>query len=109
VSEEGQARGFPWRLYIILLVVILLFALWPIGSVMVAGAIADSHGCVLHEGFANPCVIGGTDWGSTLYAMGVMGWFMLATVPLGGGALLVWLVVLVIHWLAWRRNAGRQA
>ena len=43
------------------------------------------------------------DVGGLLYFTGVMGWFMLATIPLGGGALIVWLVILIIHRIAWGR------
>ena len=41
--------------------------------------------------------------GPTLYTLFVLGWFMLATIPLGGGALIVWLVILIIHRIAWGR------
>jgi hypothetical protein len=44
----------------------------------------------------------GTDIGGLLYFLGMMGWFMLATIPLGAMAVLAWLVVLVIHYLAYR-------
>lgn len=98
------ARRFPWWVYGLALLLILLVALAPVIAVATAGWIAESHGCVLHEGFANPCIVNGSDMGETLYAMGVMGWFMLATIPLGGLALIAWLVVLVIHWFVWRRR-----
>ena len=102
--SEPAIRRFPWWLYWVLLALIVLVALLPLISVIVAGAIADANGCVLHEGYANPCVVGGSDLGETLYAMGVMGWFMLATLPLGGIAILVWLGALFVHRLLWRRR-----
>jgi hypothetical protein len=98
------ARRFPWWVYWLLLALILLVALAPVFSVAVAGWIAEANGCVLHEGFSNPCVVNGTDIGSTLYAFGVLGWLMLATIPLGAMALVAWLVALVIHWIIWRRR-----
>jgi hypothetical protein len=81
--------------------VVALFTGWPILSVIVAGTIASWNGCTLHEGFSNPCVVGGKDIGRTLYAMGVMGWFMIATIPLGACAGLLWTVT----WIVLKRRA----
>ena len=39
----------------------------------------------------------GQDIGRTLYEMGVMGWFMLATLPLGAIAFVAW----TVGWLIW--------
>jgi hypothetical protein len=102
MNEERPAR-FPWWIYWLLLVLILLFALAPVFSVLLGGFLAEANGCVLNEGSINPCMIGGADWGGTLYMLFVMGWFALATLPLGGGALIVWLVILIIHRIAWGR------
>lgn len=99
-------RRFPWWAYWIVLAIILLVALAPVLSVIVAGTIADANGCALDEGSVHPCIVNGTDIGSTLYALGVMGWFMLATIPLGAGALLLWAVVLIAHRLYWGRKRG---
>lgn len=88
-------RG-AWLVMWLLLAAILLFATAPLISVAIAGMIAEANGCTLHEGFVNPCIVGGVDWGSTLYALGVMGWFMLATIPIGAIALAAWLVAAVV-------------
>ena len=82
--------------------VIALAAGWPLMSVVIAGTVASWNGCTLHEGFVKPCVVNGRDVGETLYAMGVMGWFMLATLPLGAIAFVVW--TLVWLWLHRRRT-----
>ena len=84
---------------------VALFAGWPIVSVIVAGSIASWNGCTLHEGFANPCVVGGKDLGGTLYAMGVMGWFMIATIPLGAISGLLW----TITWIILKRRRMARA
>lgn len=97
---------FPWRAYLIALVLIVLFAAAPFLSVYFTYAVADAHGCTVNEATVHPCIVWGSDWGELLYFTGVMGWFMLATIPLGGGALIVWLVLLLIHYLAWRRKAA---
>jgi len=81
---------------------IFLVAGAPMISVIIAGTIASWNGCTLHEGFVNPCVINGRDIGETLYAMGVMGWFMLVTIPLGALAFVAWTLAWV--WWTWRRQ-----
>jgi purine-cytosine permease-like protein len=95
---------FPWKLYATAFVVIVLFALAPLISVAVSSWIAEANGCVLNEADSHPCPVWGVDLGGLLVIMFVMGWFMLATIPLGGGALIVWLVLVLIHYLAWRRR-----
>ncbi|MDX2257293.1 MAG: hypothetical protein NW205_00095 [Hyphomicrobiaceae bacterium] len=77
-------------------IVAVLLALAPLICVVIAGTIADAHGCRLHEGFVNPCMISGEDWGKALYTMAVMGWFAIATLPLGAMAIVVWLVVEIV-------------
>ena len=99
------SRKFPWLIYLIVLAAILAVALAPVGSVVVAGLIAKSHGCQLDEGGPHPCVIGGIDYGSILCTMGVLGWLMLVTIPIGALAMLAWVVVLTIHRIRWRRHA----
>jgi hypothetical protein len=100
----GTRRRFPWLVYLLLLVVILLVALAPMISVMIAGFIAEANGCVLNEGNIHPCIVNGEDVGGTLYTMFVLGWFMLATLPMGALALGVLLLVFVIHLLIWYRR-----
>lgn len=75
-----------------------LLAGMPFFSVLTAGTVANWRGCRLHEGFANPCVIAGTDWGETLYAMGVMGWLMLVTWPFMLLSLIGWPIHGVMRW-----------
>jgi hypothetical protein len=95
---------FPWRVYIVLALVIIAFGLLPLFGVVFAEAVASLNGCSLNEGTQSVCMVGGYDWGGTLYAAFVLTWLLLATLPLAGGALLVWLVILIIHFLAWRRS-----
>jgi hypothetical protein len=102
------SRKFPWLIYLIVLAAILAVALAPVGSVVVAGLIAKSHGCQLDEGGVYPCVIGGTDYGTTLNTMFGLGWLMLLTLPVGALAVLAWAVVLVIHRIRWRRKLSME-
>ena len=101
----SQGR-FPRKAYAIAFAAIVLIAAAPLLSVLFTYFVADANGCIVDEGSVHACMIGGSDWGETLYFTGMMGWFMLATIPLGGGALIVWFVLLLIHYLAWRRKAA---
>jgi len=100
MSAERAPR-FPFWAYGLFLAAILIFALWPVASVGFTYWVAEANGCQVNEAAVQPCMVMGSDWGGLLYATGVMGWFMLATLPLGGGAFLVWLASLVIHRIAW--------
>lgn len=75
---------------------ILVIGALPLISTMIAGAIADANGCVLHEGFANPCVINGTDQGETLYTMGMLGWLAIGTLPVALTAAGIYLVIVIV-------------
>ena len=81
-----------------LLILMVVIGIAPFVSVALAGLIAEWNGCVLHEGFAGPCIVFGTDIGGVLYTMTVMGWLMLISLFfLGGGLLgLAWEGVLLI-------------
>lgn len=68
----------------------------PMVPPLVAGAVAAIFGASLDEGAVHPCVVLGCDIGGLLYAMGVMGWFVLLTFPTGVlGAVAFTIVVLV--------------
>jgi len=60
------------------------FAVFPLLVTATAAVIAWLNGCELNEGNPHPCVVCGTDIGETLYAMGMMAWFCLITLPVGG-------------------------
>lgn len=93
---------FPLKIYFWALVAIVLFSAAPLISAFAAEAIANGNGCTLDEGTVHTCMIMGADWGEALYNMFVLGWLMLATLPLGSAAFLVMIVVFIIHYLAWR-------
>ena len=71
-----------------------------------SGWFASSHGCTLHEGFVNPCVVDGTDYGETLYQLGMMGWLMLFTLPLAAALICLWVVIEI--GVAVKRRRQRQ-
>jgi len=99
-------KPFPWILYWMVLVLIVLVALAPVGSVVACGLIANTHGCRVDEGSVHPCVINGKDYGQLLYTLGVMGWLMLVKLPAGAFAFGLWLIVLLSHRANWRRRAA---
>ncbi|MGZ5019424.1 MAG: hypothetical protein ACXWAV_03265 [Chthoniobacterales bacterium] len=78
-------KRFPWITYSIILLLIVLVALSPIGSVVACSVIANRYGCHVDEGSIHPCLVDGKDYGPLLYQLGVMGWLMLATLPAGAG------------------------
>ena len=80
-----------------------LIALWMAGPLVLAfsaGGIALAAGCTLNAAGAQPCRVFGSDIGEALYAMGLMAFFAIATIPTG-------MVLLVLffgfNWW-WRRR-----
>ena len=97
-------KKFPWIIYLLALVLILAFMFAPIGSVVACGWIANAHGCKVDEGSVHPCIINGVDRGELLYQLGVLGWLMLVTLPVGAFAIAGWLVTLILHRSRWRKK-----
>jgi hypothetical protein len=99
-------RAFLIHTLVVLLILVLGFS--PFIGVAVAGYIAESNGCTLHEGFVNPCVIDGVDRGQDLYTWFVLGWLGIGTVPLGILAAAAYIVIVLIVWLIRRNRRTRQ-
>lgn len=83
-------------IHTLVILLILLLGASPILSALVAGTIAEANGCELHEGFVNPCIINGEDWGDTLYTMGLLGFLAIGTLPIGVGAAVIYLVIVIV-------------
>jgi hypothetical protein len=94
-TARKKGRGVTIA-FVVSAVIILLFALAPVLSALLAGMIANASGCALDEGGVHPCLIGGIDYGETLSVMFVSGWFGFVTLPLGALGLVVWGIVLTI-------------
>jgi hypothetical protein len=94
-------------LLILVLLLILAWTIWPVALVVLAGNIASANGCQLDEGSVHPCIVNGRDMGEQLYGMGVMGWFMLVTIPTGLLALATYGATLFVVWLV--RRARRHS
>ncbi len=97
-------KRFPWILYWTVLAILLLVALAPVGAVAACGSIANAHGCKVDEGSVHPCMINGKDYGQLLYTLGVLGWLMLVTLPVGALAVMIWLSIIILHRASWRRR-----
>ena len=93
----------PKKIMFLVLALILLFSFAPVISLLTSIGIANAGGCQLDEGNVHPCPLLGVDFGMPLYAMAVLGWMTLMTVPLGGMALAVWAVAALVLYIRARR------
>jgi len=82
----------------ILISVAIALCLLPVASVVFSALTAGSAGCQLDEGNVHACVLGGHDYGDTLYVMFVSGWFALVTLPILLVMVPVWIVCEILHW-----------
>ncbi len=85
----------------------ILFAIFPILSVLAASGLSTIGGCELNEGDVNACSVLGIEMGGLLYTMFVMGWFALVTLPYGGLVAVIGLILYVIAKIVLRRRKNR--
>jgi hypothetical protein len=98
--------------FIVLLVLILIFALWPTAIAMSAAGIAQLFGCETDFNRAIPCTINGEEWGQTVYEMQNLAYLSLFTIPVGEVLLAIWVITLLIYLLirfALRRRNARNS
>lgn len=88
--------------------VILLWMLWPVLSVLIAGSVASAYDCQLDEGSVHSCVVLGRDVGESLYTLFVLGWLGLITLPTGAIALVVFSVVVLVLYLRAKKTKSSQ-
>lgn len=86
------------RFWLLAAILLTLLVWWP--GVMFAASLvmAERLGCEVHEGYAQPCIRDGHDWGPFLYRGFVMGWFLMVTWPGMLLSLIAWLVWGVRRW-----------
>jgi hypothetical protein len=87
-------------------VCVFVWTFLPMVPPLVAGTVAAICGSRLDEGSVYPCVVLGCDIGGLLYAMGVMGWFMLLTFPTGVIAAVAFTIVALVR--KWRDGRCRE-
>jgi hypothetical protein len=102
-----RKKRFPFIWYALVLVPLVLFAIAPLVSVFIASSIAEAHGCALNVSRVHPCIVNGTDYGQTLLTMSMMAWMSLFTLPVGAVAFMIWLTVLIVHFV--NRSRPTQA
>lgn len=84
-------------IFIVLLVLILVFALWPTALSMGAAGIAQLFGCETDFNRAIPCTINGEEWGQTVYELQNWAYLSLFTIPVGEVLLAIWLAALLVY------------
>jgi hypothetical protein len=86
-------------IFIVLLVLILVFALWPTALSMGAAGIGQLFGCATDFNRAIPCTINGEEWGQTVYELQNWAYLSLFTIPVGEVLLAIWLAALLIYFV----------
>jgi hypothetical protein len=94
------------RLIRFVLVVLLVVAIIPVASPLLAEWLAKANGCRLDERAASACVVAGIDLGPALYSASVLGWLMLVTLPAALVIAAMWLIVEVLGYRRRRRPAA---
>jgi TRAP-type C4-dicarboxylate transport system permease small subunit len=82
--------------FIVLLILILLFTLGPAIIALISQMTAEAFGCQADLNRVIPCVIGGKDYGQTVYDLDFAIWYSYLTLPIGGAMLAVWAVAAAI-------------
>lgn len=100
-------KYLPVAIHVVIILIILLFTFAPVISVAYASSVAEANNCDLDEGSIHPCIVNGKDIGSDLYSLAMMGWLMIATIPLGLGALLIYILGVVLFYIV-RRYLRRK-
>ena len=95
-------------IFIILLVLILIFTLWPTVISMGAEWYGRWHGCEVEFTRAIPCIVNGEDQGKWIYETQQWAYLSLYTIPVGGMLLLGWLVLAVIVYIVKRARSGSK-
>lgn len=83
---------FRWMMGFCLLVCML-----PLAGVLVTSVVANSLGCRVDEGSVHPCYLAGVSIGGALYTLGVMGWLMIAALPIAAFLVLGWIVIEIVQ------------
>ena len=76
-------------------IIIALITLGPLLITLLGGAAASLFGCTISEVGPQECLVLSVDIGWLFYAMGVIGWLFIITVPLGVLLFVLWTVMTV--------------
>ncbi len=94
------------RAFRALMAVLLFLCLLPLMSMAVAEFIAQLYGCKLDLASVHPCIVGGRDIGQDLLTLGMMGYFLFATMPGVVAIIAIWIIVELIAWVRRRSLAA---
>jgi hypothetical protein len=86
-------------IFIVLLVLILVFALWPTALSMGAAWVGQLFGCETDFNRTIPCTINGQEWGETIFDLQKWAYLSLFTIPVGEVLLAIWLLLLLAYLL----------
>jgi TRAP-type C4-dicarboxylate transport system permease small subunit len=96
-------------LFAILLVLIGLIAFGPALIAVASQEIAEKlFGCEVNLNYASPCVIGGKDYGQTLYDLGFLIWYSYLSLPVGAVLFALWAVAALIALIAGLRKSKSE-
>ncbi|MEO8758548.1 MAG: hypothetical protein ABI398_12465 [Devosia sp.] len=95
---------FNMRPYWQMLAIVAIFAVWPMVVVYIAAVIADLNGCTISDAGPTLCMVMEADRGGLLYDMAGMVEVSYVVLPLGVALGFVWLCVLIISVMTWRRK-----
>ena len=96
-------------IFIVPLVLIFVFALWPTALSMGAAWIAQLFGCETDFNRAIPCTVNGEEWGQSAYELQNWAYLSLFTIPVGEVLLAIWLAVLLIYFIRFIRSRRTQS
>ena len=108
-AGRPPTAGFDMRRYWQALAVIAIFAVLPQIIVYIASVIADLNGCSITDAGPTPCMVLGADRGGLLYDMAALVQVSFVVLPIGIALGFVWLCVLVISVMTWRRKRSGVA
>jgi hypothetical protein len=86
-------------IFIVTLVLILIFALWPTALSMGAEGLGRLFGCETDFNRAIPCTINGEEWGETIWDYQKVAYLSLFTIPVGEVMLAIWFAALLLYLL----------
>lgn len=85
------------------IIFVALFVLFiPFFIMLTIAGISEIFGCAISEG-GGTCLILGADFGPSLSALSVSGWFLLITLPIAACVFVFWLLIEFVVWMRARR------
>ena len=104
-SGAPPPAPFGMKPYWQVLGLIALFALTPWVLVYIATVIADLNGCTISATEVLPCLMLGGDRGEFLFSLASFADFAYISLSVGSMLVLIWICILTLSYMAWRRKA----